>query len=132
MASIFTQIYQGELPGFVLAESDSAFAILNRYPNQHGHILVMPKTEVPHLFDLPLAGYSQVMEFVYRVARTLQKTTQATKIGVAVEGFGVKDHAHIHLMPLHELGDLDISMAEEATDEELARFAQEFAQHWTA
>jgi histidine triad (HIT) family protein len=126
MSTLFTQIYQGKLPGFVIAENDDAFAILNRFPNQPGHTLVIPKLEVGHLFELPPAAYQSVMSLAYQLAPQLQHITQAEKIGVVVEGYGVKDHAHVHLIPLKGAGDLDISAAPEASDDELARLAKEF------
>ncbi len=130
MSTIFSKIYHGELPGFVIAESPKSFAILNRFPTQPGHALVMPKQEIGYLFDLPLEDYQDIMELTYKVAPALKAVTKANKIGLAVEGFGVKDHAHIHLIPINSSADFSTSMAPEATDEELAEIAEQFSRHW--
>lgn len=132
MSTIFTRIYQGELPGFVIAETSKSFAVLNRYPAQPGHILAMPKQEVGYLFDLPVEDYQDLMELTRKVAISLKATTNANKIGIAVEGFGVKDHAHVHLIPINSSADLDTSMAPEASDEELKQMAEQFSRHWAS
>jgi histidine triad (HIT) family protein len=130
MASLFTKIYRGELPGFVIAETEQAFAILNRYPVKRGHVLILPKEEIPHLFDLDSETYQAVWQFTRKVALALQTMTKAEKIGMVLEGYGIKDHAHIHLMPLSGPGQLNINQAPEASDNELAEVAKEFQSVW--
>ena len=56
--------------------------------------------------------------------------TQAERIGILVEGFGVKDHAHLHLVPLYGPGDLDMSLASEISETDMSTFAEEFLELW--
>lgn len=122
MPSIFTRIIEREIPAHILREDDNFLAFLDVRPIREGHTLVIPKTEIPDVFDLPdstLAGY---LPFARPVARAIQQVTQATRIGVAVIGLEVP-HAHVHLVPIDGLHDLDFRRASPAEDEELAATA---------
>ncbi len=130
MPTLFTKIYTGEIPGFVIAEDEYSFAILDKYPIQPGHVLIIPKEEIETVFALPPETYRRFFEFVRRVSDTLQKLTNAKRIGVVVEGFGVQDHAHLHLVPLYHGGQLNPYKGKEATDEELAKWQAKFKTAW--
>jgi histidine triad (HIT) family protein len=132
MATLFTKIRSGEIPGCVLTEDAHSFAIVDKYPVQPGHILVIPKREVPTLDDLPEDEYIALMIFSRTVAAVLAQITQAPRIGRLVEGFGVPDHAHLHLIPLTEPNQMDMSKSFELPEEEMAAFAEEFHSAWEA
>lgn len=123
MPSIFTRIIEREIPAHILREDDDFLAFLDVRPIREGHTLVIPKTEIPDVFDLPdsmLAGY---LPFARPVARAIQQVTQATRIGMAVIGLEVP-HAHVHLVPIDGLHDLDFRRARPADDEDLAATAE--------
>lgn len=122
MASIFTRILVGEIPGRIVAHNSEFFAILDIHPMSPGHTLVMPRKEVDYLFDLDDATYGGLMAFCKKLAPALQKSTGAKRIGVAVEGFGVP-HVHVHLVPIHDLGDLK-RPSYEASEAELDEMEQ--------
>lgn len=132
MATLFTKIRNGEIPGYVLAEDRHSFTILDRYPVQPGHVLVIPKREVPTIEDLPENEYIAFMLFAQAVAIVLAQVTQATRIGRVVEGFGVPDHAHLHLIPLTCPDQLDMSQASDITDIEMQSFANKFISAWNS
>lgn len=108
MASIFTKIVNGEIPAHKVAESELFLAFLDVNPLKAGHTLVIPKQEVDYIFDLDSDTYQHLWAFAKRVAAAVEKTVPCKRIGIAVIGLEVP-HAHIHLVPLENIGDLDFS-----------------------
>ncbi|WP_422009332.1 HIT family protein [Roseivirga pacifica] len=106
MASIFTKIINREIPGYIVAENDDAIAFLDINPLNEGHTLVVPKKEVDKLFDLDEATYLKLQAFAYKVSQAIAATIPCLRVGVAVVGLEVP-HAHIHLIPLHGMHDID-------------------------
>lgn len=106
MPSIFTRIINREIPGYIVAENDDAIAFLDINPLNEGHTLVVPKKEVDKLFDLDEDTYLKLQAFTYKVAQAIEKAIPCLRVGVAVVGLEVP-HAHIHLIPLHGMHDID-------------------------
>jgi histidine triad (HIT) family protein len=123
MPSIFTRIIEREIPAHILREDDEFLAFLDVRPIREGHSLVIPKAEIDDMFDLPESVLGGLLPFARPVANAIQKVTQANRIGIAVLGLEVP-HAHVHLVPINELHDLDFSRASPAEDEELAATAE--------
>lgn len=118
MASIFTKIIQGEIPAYKVAEDEKYLAFLDIFPVAKGHILVIPKKEVDYLFDLSDDDYSGLQLFAKKVAEGLKKAIPCEKVGVLVLGLEVP-HAHIHLVPMQNEGDLlNFSKKKKFTSEE--------------
>ena len=105
MASIFTKIVNGEIPAYKVAEDENYFAFLDIFPVAKGHTLVIPKKEVDYLFDLEDELYAGLQLFAKKVAVGLKKAIPCEKVGVLVLGLEVP-HAHIHLVPMQNEGDL--------------------------
>jgi len=108
MATIFTKIIKGEIPCYKIAEDNDFLAFLDINPLAKGHTLVVPKVETDYLFDLDdrlLAGLSV---FSKRVAKAIDRVIDCKRVGVAVLGLEVP-HAHIHLIPINGLYDIDFS-----------------------
>lgn len=108
MATIFSKIIRGEIPSYKVAEDEHYFAFLDINPLTEGHTLVVPKREVDYLFDLPAEELAGLMVFAQRVAERIRVAIPCKRIGVAVIGLDVP-HAHLHLVPINEGGDLDFS-----------------------
>lgn len=108
MASIFTKIIQREIPGHIIAENDDAIAFLDINPLKEGHTLVVPKKEVDKLFDLDIESYQNLQAFAYEVAQAIEKAIPCLRVGMAVIGLEVP-HAHIHLIPLETMDDINFS-----------------------
>lgn len=106
MASIFTKIILGEIPCHKIAEDDRFIAFLDIFPLAKGHTLVVPKDEVDYLFDLDDQTIADIHVFAKRVARAIEKVVPCKRIGVAVLGLEVP-HAHIHLIPINHLEDIN-------------------------
>jgi histidine triad (HIT) family protein len=106
MATIFSRIIKGELPSYKIAEDENYIAFLDINPLAKGHTLVVPKEETDYIFDLDDNLLSGMTVFAKRVAKAIQQTIPCKRIGVAILGLEVA-HAHIHLIPINELGDIN-------------------------
>ena len=106
MATIFSRIIKGEIPCYKIAEDDKFFAFMDINPVSKGHTLVVPKKEVDYIFSLGDAELGEMMVFAKKVAAAIEKAMPCKRIGVAVIGLEVP-HAHIHLIPIVEEGDMD-------------------------
>lgn len=104
--TIFSKIIAGEIPSYKVAEDDRFYAFLDINPVKWGHTLVVPKQETDYLFDLEDDLLGGMAVFAKRVAEAIKKTLPCRKVGVAVLGLEVP-HAHIHLIPLENEGDMD-------------------------
>jgi histidine triad (HIT) family protein len=109
MASIFTKIVNGEIPAYKVAENDRYLAFLDVNPLVKGHTLVIPKKEEDYLFDIEEEEFLGLMAFAKKVAKGLRRAVPCKRIGVAVIGLEVP-HAHIHLVPLNTMSDINFSM----------------------
>ncbi len=107
MASIFTRIIEGSIPCYKIAENDDCFAFLDIAPVRLGHTLVIPKMEVDDLFDLDDALLAKMLPFAKEVARKIKAVVPCNRIGLSVVGLEVP-HAHIHLLPIDGLKDIDL------------------------
>jgi histidine triad (HIT) family protein len=106
--SIFTKIIAGEIPSYKIAENDQFFAFLDIYPLRKGHVLVIPKTEVDKLFDLPADYLSQMLVFAQPIAKAIEKAFHCNRCGISVIGIEVP-HAHMHLIPINSANDLNFT-----------------------
>lgn len=104
--TIFSRIIAGELPSYKIAEDDKFFAFLDINPITWGHTLVVPKQETDYIFDIDDQQLGEMMIFAKRVAEGIKRALPCTKVGMAVLGLEVP-HAHIHLVPLKNEGDMD-------------------------
>ncbi len=106
MASIFSKIISGEIPSFIVAENENFLAFLDVFPIAKGHVLVIPKREIDYLFDITSDEYLEFWKFAQQVAKAMDKAITCKRIGVAVIGLEVP-HAHIHLVPLNNVSDIN-------------------------
>ncbi|MDB5024111.1 MAG: hypothetical protein JWP78_1866 [Mucilaginibacter sp.] len=106
--TIFSKIVAGEIPAYKVAETVEFLAFLDINPLAEGHVLVIPKKEIDYLFDLDDETYAGLQIFAKIVATGLRKAIPCKRIGVAVIGLEVP-HAHIHLIPMNNVSDLNFS-----------------------
>ena len=127
MASIFSKIIAGEIPCHKVAETKDFLAILDIQPVAPGHVLVLPKKEVDYIFDLDDETLMGIQIFAKAVAHAIKAEVPCARIGVSVIGLEVP-HAHIHLIPINTLGDMDFTKDRRPwADEELADLAARIA-----
>ena len=106
--TIFSKIIAGEIPCYKVAENDKFFAFLDINPVNWGHTLVVPKRDTDYIFDISDEELAEMIVFAKKVAKALKAVMPCRKIGVTVRGLEVP-HAHIHLVPLQNEGDMDFS-----------------------
>ena len=128
MASIFTRIINGEIPCYKIAEDENHFAFLDISPLAPGHVLVVPKAEVDYLFQLDDDVLAGLMVFAKKIALAIEKAVVCERVGVAVIGLEVP-HAHIHLVPLNQIDDINFSRPKlKVEKEELEQIAADIRQ----
>jgi histidine triad (HIT) family protein len=108
MATLFSRIVAGEIPCHRICEDEYHLAFLDIMPLVMGHVLVIPKREVDYIFDLSGPEMAALWLFAQGVAKAVEKAVPCKRIGVAVIGLEVP-HAHIHLVPLQTVGDINFS-----------------------
>ncbi len=124
MSSIFSKIVQGEIPCYKIAEDDQFLAFLDVMPLVEGHTLVIPKQEIDYIFDLDPEVLAGLMKFAQRIAPAIKKAIPCKRIGVAVIGLEVP-HAHVHLVPLNRMLDINFSQEKlKLSQESLAKTAE--------
>ncbi len=123
MASVFSKIIAGELPGHFVYEDDIAVAIMTIAPLKDGHVLVIPREEIDHWYDLPADTLTHLTVISQKVAKALQKAFPATRVGMMIAGLEVP-HTHLHLVPMDEMNELDFANAKPADAKVLAAQAE--------
>ena len=121
MASIFSKIISDEIPAYKILENENFLAFLDIFPLAKGHVLVIPKKEIDYLFDISSDEYGELWKFAQQVAKAMDKVIDCKRIGVAVIGLEIP-HAHIHLVPLNNVSDINferpkLSFSEEEMNE---------------
>ena len=123
MATIFSRIVKGEIPCYKIAEDERFFAFMDINPVAVGHTLVIPKREDDYIFNLEDDEIGAMMVFAKKVANAIEKAVPCKRIGVAVIGLEVP-HAHIHLIPISQEGDMDFKKEHVHMSEEEFREVQ--------
>ena len=106
MSSIFSKIVSGDIPAYKVAEDEHHLAFLDIFPLAKGQMLVIPKKETDYIFDITSDEYLELWKFAQKVAKGMDKVIACERIGVAVIGLEVP-HAHIHLVPLNNVSDIN-------------------------
>lgn len=122
MASIFTKILAGELPGHFVWKDDLCFAIMTIQPIRAGHLIVIPNSDVNHWDDVPPATAAHLMQVSQTLAKAIKAVIPCKRVGMTVIGLEVP-HTHIHLIPIDSMADLDFKNAKAAAAEDLAASA---------
>ncbi len=120
--TIFSKIIAGEIPCHKIAENEHFFAFLDVFPCAMGHTLVVPKQETDYLFDLSDELYTGLMNFAKQIEPAIRQAVPCKKIGVTVIGLEVP-HAHVHLVPISSLNDMDFNQKLKPSQEALAETA---------
>jgi histidine triad (HIT) family protein len=121
--TIFTKIINREIPAYRVAEDDLFLAFLDINPLREGHTLVIPKTETDHFFDLDEKYLSRILVFAKPIARAIEESFDCNRCGISVIGLEVP-HAHIHLIPIDQVSDMDFKKPKLKLSEEAFREIQ--------
>src|SRR5438477_11857372 len=109
MPSLFSRIVAGEIPSYKVAENNNCFAFLDISPLAKGHTLVVPKKEIDYIFDIEDDLHKELWHFAKQISKAIAKAVPCKRIGVAVIGLEVP-HAHIHLIPMNKVSDMNFAM----------------------
>jgi diadenosine tetraphosphate (Ap4A) HIT family hydrolase len=125
MASVFSKIINGELPGRFVYEDDEVVAFLTIQPMTQGHTLVVPRAEIDQWQDVEPAAFNKVMAVSQLIGKAVCKAFGAERAGVIIAGLEVP-HLHVHVFPAYNLTDfgfanVDPNPSQESLDEAQAK-----------
>jgi histidine triad (HIT) family protein len=122
--TIFSKIIAGDIPAYKIAEDRRFFAFLDIFPLVEGHVLVVPKIEIDKFFDVPDDYLGRMLLFAKPIAKAIEKTFPCNRCGLAVVGLEVP-HAHLHLVPINGMNDLNFTRGKLKLTPEQLKTAQE-------
>lgn len=123
MATLFTRIIDGEIPGTFVWRDDRCVVFLSIGPIRTGHALVVPRAEVDHWIDLEPADVAHLMTVSQIIGQAQMAAYRPERIGVIIAGMEVP-HTHVHVIPITTEADLDFARAGSATPADLAAAAE--------
>lgn len=106
--TIFSKIIARQIPCYLIAENNNFIAFLDVFPLQKGHVLVVPKIEIDKVFDLPVNYLAEMLVFAQPIAKAIEKSFDCNRVSMLTVGLEVP-HAHLHLIPINGIGDIDFS-----------------------
>ncbi len=127
MATIFTQIIEGNIPGHFVWQDDLCVAIMTIQPIRTGHVLVIPREEIDHWNDLPDDLAAHLMLVAKKIANAIKQAFPSTRVGLIIAGLEVP-HTHLHVVPVDTLGDFDFSGLDFAEADALAEASEKIKQ----
>jgi len=122
VSSIFSKIINKEIPASILKENNNFISFMDAFPIQNGHSLVIPKLEIDNILDLPEDTYNGLFSFAREISIAIKKALGCKKVGISVIGFEVP-HAHIHLVPMNKISDMNFNNKIITSKEEINFFA---------
>jgi|SRR6185369_14512473 len=122
--TIFSKIIAGDIPAYKIAENDQFFAFLDIFPLVEGHVLIVPKLEIDKFFDVPDVYLSSILVFAKPIAKAIEKAFPCNRVGLSVVGLEVP-HAHLHLVPINGIDDLNFTRGKLKLSPEQLKAAQE-------
>ncbi|WP_212000065.1 HIT family protein [Chitinophaga sp. HK235] len=122
--TIFTKIIRGEIPSYKIAENEHFYAFLDIFPLMKGHTLVIPKVETDKFFDVSDDLMREWLLFAKPIAKAIERVVPCNRVGVSVVGLEVP-HAHMHLIPINSVDDMNFSRGKLKLSEEEFKVIQE-------
>ena len=127
MASIFTKIIAGEIPGNIVWEDDKHVALLTIQPIHEGHTLIVPRKEAETWLDMTADEYADMMKACHTVAEILKNKFNKSKVVQIIQGFEVP-HVHVHLIPADTTDECPFPPVTEPSADELNAVADRIRQ----
>jgi histidine triad (HIT) family protein len=115
MATLFSKIIAGDIPGTFVYRDDHCVVFMTINPITDGHVLVVPIVEVDHWIDLPTEVSAHVFSVSQRISQALTASFACERIGLIIAGYEI-NHCHIHLIPTNSLADLNFANAAASVD----------------
>lgn len=117
MATIFTRIIDGDIPGTFVWRDDRCVAFLSINPMAYGHTLVVPIEEVDHWVDASPELAAHLFEVTRIIGQAQRLAFAPERVGVIVAGYEVP-HTHVHVIPTNEMRELSFANAATSVDRE--------------
>lgn len=111
MASIFSKIIAGEIPGRFVWQDDDVVAFLTIAPVTQGHTLVVPREEIDQWQDVDGAAFAKITAVAQIIGQAVRAAFDAPRAGLLIAGLEVP-HLHLHVFPAYDMGNFDISGAD--------------------
>lgn len=115
MATVFTRIINGEIPGTFVHRDDRCVAFLSVNPLAPGHTLVVPIAEIDHWIDLPAELSAHLFAVAQQIGSAQQSALHCERVGLIIAGYEVP-HAHIHVIPTTHISQFDFANAASSVD----------------
>lgn len=115
MATVFTKIIDGTLPGRFVWSDDVAVAFLSINPLAPGHTLVVPRAEVDHWVDADPALLAHLTAVSHAIGEAIRSVFAPPRVGLLVAGFEVP-HLHLHVFPADDMAAFDFANAAAVVD----------------
>ena len=129
MATLFTRIITGELPGTFVFQDEHCVAFMTINPISRGHLLVIPRLEVDQWTDLPDDVSQHCFSVSKLIASAQKQALGCTRVALIIAGFEVP-HCHIHVIPAESIDDVSFANAAQQVDfNDLASIAQQISIH---
>jgi histidine triad (HIT) family protein len=122
--TIFSKIIAGEIPSYKIVENDKFYAFLDIFPLTEGHVLVVPKIETDKFFEVPDTFLAEILVFAKPIAKAIEQSFPCNRVGMAVVGLEVP-HAHLHLVPINNIDDLNFTKGKIKVSPEQLKMAQD-------
>jgi len=122
--TIFSKIIKGEIPSYKIAEDEKFYAFLDINPLVEGHTLVIPKIEVDKFLDMPDVYLTEILLFAKPISAAIEKSFPCQRCGLSVVGLEVP-HAHLHLIPLNTMDDINFTRKKMSPTPEQLKMAQD-------
>lgn len=128
MATVFTKIIDGEIPGTFVWRDERCVAFLSINPLRPGHTLVVSVEEIDHWLDAPDDLRDHLFSVAQAIGRAQQEAFRPEKVGLMIAGLEVP-HLHIHVVPIDGVTDLDFANAASSVDRDDLEAAAERIRH---
>lgn len=115
MATLFTKIIEGELPGRFVWRDDVSVGFLSINPMGAGHTLVVPRAEVDHWVDADDELLGHLHRVSHRISEAIMSVWQPPRVAMIIAGFEVP-HLHLHVFPAFGLENFDFRTADANPD----------------
>ena len=118
--TLFTKIINGQIPSYKIHEDELTFTFLDINQHHQGSLLIVPKAQVDHFFDLEDSDYNAIFQTAKVLSPILKKAFGSERVGLVIEGLEVP-HAHIKLYPINGPGDIGDNKIAMLSEEEMTR-----------
>ena len=121
---IFCKIIAGEIPSATIYENDEFKVILDRFPSNEGHVLIIPKNHCANIFEADPEMAGRLFTLAVKVAKAMKETLGFENMNIVQNNGPVAgqtvNHLHVHLIPRYEGDSVKVTWAQmDLTDEQI-------------